>query len=123
MLKRQWLIYDLSREQPPTCWPFIIPKTSEKVPLILSCIKPNGLDGCTPLTFSLRSLQQLSKLLITFYPGVPLYGTHVDLKNAFWRFVPPESPHTVFRMRPGSSGRVVGLGRLPFGWKYSPLIC
>ena len=57
------------------------------------------------------------------YPGVPLYGTHIDLKNAFWSFVLPEPARTVFRLRAGHSGRVVGLGRLPFGWKYSPFIC
>ena len=91
--------------------------------LILSCVKQNGLDGCTPPRFSLRSWEQLSKLLLTFYPGVPLYGTHIDLKNAFWSFVLPESARTVFRLRSGRSGRVVGLGRLPFGWKYSPFIC
>ena len=54
---------------------------------------------------------------------MPLYGTHIDLKNAFWSFVLPESARTVFRLRSGPSGRVVGLGRLPFGWKYSPFIC
>ena len=123
VLKRQWLLYDLLEHLPPTCWPFIIPKTSEKVSLILSFVKQNGLDGCTPPRFSLRSWEQLSKLLVTFYPGVPLYGTHIDLKNAFWSFVLPESARTVFRPRSGPSGRVVGLGRLPFGWKYSPFIC
>ena len=35
----------------------------------------------------------------------------------------PESARTVFRLRSGPSGRVVGLGRLPLGWKYSPFIC
>ena len=78
---------------------------------------------CTPPRFSLRSWEQLSKLLVTFYPGVPLYGTHIDLKNAFWSFVLLESARTVFRLQSGPSGRVVGLGRLPFGWKYSPFIC
>ena len=66
MLKRQWLLYEL----PPMCWPFIIPKTSEKVSLILSCVKQNGMDGGTPAHFSLWSWEHLSKLLITFYPGV-----------------------------------------------------
>ena len=83
------------------------------------------MDGCTPLAparFSLRSWKQLSKPLVTFYPGVPLYGTHIDLKNAFWSFVLPESARTLFRLHSGPSGRVVGLGRLPFGWKYSPLV-
>ena len=83
VLKRQWLLYGLSEDLPPTCWPFIVPKTSEKVFLILSCVKQNGLDGCTPPRFSLRSWEQLSQLLVTFYPGVPLCGTHIDLKNAF----------------------------------------
>ena len=123
VLKRQWLLYDLSEELPPTCWPFIIPKTSEKVSLILSCVKQNGLDGCTPPRFSLRSWEQLSKLLVTFYPGVPLYGTHIDLKNAFWSFVLPALARTVFGLRSGPSGRVVGLGRLPSGRKYSPFMC
>ena len=76
-----------------------------------------------PPRFSLRSWEQLSKLLVTFYPGVPLYGTHIDLKNAFWNFVLPESARTVFCLCSGPSGRVVGLGRLPSGWKYSPFIC
>ena len=35
----------------------------------------------------------------------------------------PEPARTVFRLWSGPSGRVVGLGRLPFGWKYSPFIC
>ena len=108
VLKRQWLLYGLSEDLPPTCWPFIIPKTSEKVSLILSGVKQNGLDGCTSPRFLLRSWEQLSNLLVRFYPGVPLYGTHIDLKNAFWSFVLPESAHTVFRLRSGPSGRVVG---------------
>ena len=115
VLKRQWLLYELCEDLPRTCWPFIIPKTSKKVSLIPSCVKQNGMHGCTPPRFSLRSWEQLSKLLVTFYPGVPLYGTHIDLKNAFWSLVLPESARTVFRLRSGPSGRVVGLGRLPFG--------
>ena len=123
VLKRRWLLYDLSEELPPTCWPFTIPLTSEKVSLILGCVKQNGMDGCTPPRFSLWTWEQLSKPLITFYPGVLLYGTHIDLKNAFWSFVQLESARTLFRLRSGTSGWVVGLGRLPFGWKYSPYFC
>ena len=48
VLKSQWLLYDLSEDLALTCWPFIIPKTSEKVSSILSCVNQNGLDGCTP---------------------------------------------------------------------------
>ena len=35
----------------------------------------------------------------------------------------PESTRTLFRLRSGPSGRVVGLGGLPFVWKYRPYIC
>ena len=126
VLKRQWLLYDLFEDLPPTCWPFIIPKTYKKVSLILSYVKQSGFRRVyppSPPRFSLRSWEQLSKLLVTFYPGLPLYGTHIDLKNAFWSFVLLDSARAVFRLCSGPSGRVVGLGRLPFGWKYSPFIC
>ena len=38
---------------PPTCYPFVIPKSSEKVSLILSCVKINKSDGAKPPTFRL----------------------------------------------------------------------
>ena len=47
----------------------------------------------------------------------------MDLKNAFWSFVLHVLARTVFRLRSGPSGRVVGLGRLPFGCKYRTIIC
>ena len=115
VLKRQWLLYDVSEDLPPTCWSFIIPKTLEKVSLMLRCVKQNGLDGGAPRRFLLRSWEQLSKLLVTLYPGVPFYGKHIDLQNAFWSFVLPEPERTLFRRCSGPSKRVVGLGRLPFG--------
>ena len=40
---------------PPTCYPFVIPKSSEKVSLILSCLKINKSDGGKPPTFRLDS--------------------------------------------------------------------
>ena len=123
VLKRDWLLYDLQGSPTPTCWPFVIPESSEKVSLILSCVKQNGMDGCRPPRFSLKSWEQLSTILSTFSPGVPLYSTHIDLKTAFWSFLLPESAHTMFRLRSAPNGKVVGIGRLPFGWKYSPYIC
>ena len=36
---------------PPTCHPFVIPKSSEKVSLILRCIKQNKQDGSVLPTF------------------------------------------------------------------------
>ena len=98
VLKHQWLPHDLSEDMPPMCWLVIIPKIRGKVSLILSCVKHTGMDGCTPPRFSLRSWEYLSKVLITFYPGLPLYGANIDLKNAFCSFVLPESARTLFRL-------------------------
>ena len=75
-----------------------------------------------PRRFSLRSWEQLSKELVTFYPGVRLYEQHINLKNAFWSFVLTELARTIFRSRSGPSRRFVDLGRLPFEWKCSPFI-
>ena len=123
VVKRQRLLYHLSEDLPPTCWPFIISKTTEKVSSHSVVVNKMDWTGAPPRRLSLRAWEQLSKLLVTFYPGLPLYGTHIDLKNGFWSFVLLELAHTVFRLCSGPSGRVVGLGILPFGWKYSPFIC
>ena len=46
---------DRRHPPPPTCYPFVIPKSSEKVSLILSCVKINKSDGAKPPTFRLDS--------------------------------------------------------------------
>ena len=121
LLKRQWLLYDLFEEPPTTCWPFLIPKTSEKVSLITSYANQNGLEGCTPpRRFLLRSWEHLRELLVTLHAGVPLYAMHIDLMNAFWSSGLVESARTFFRLCPGPNRRVVGLGRLPFGGSIVP---
>ena len=74
---------------------------------------------CAPPRFSLQSWEQLSRLLIAFFPGVPLYGTHI-LKMHFGALFLPDSARTLFCLRSGPSGQVVGLS---FGWKYSLYIC
>ena len=40
---------------PPTCYPFVIPKSSERVSLIMGCVKQNRMDGSVPPTFRLDS--------------------------------------------------------------------
>ena len=74
---------------PPMCYPFVIPKSSEKVSLILSCVKINKSDGGKPPTFRLDSWEDLARSLSAFPPDVDLYGLHIDLKNAFWSFCLP----------------------------------
>ena len=88
MLKRQWLLHDLAGDPSPTYSPFIIPKTSKAVSLILNCAKQNAPNGCTRPRFSLQSWGQWSNLLNFFCPGFPLYGTHTNLMNALCRMWP-----------------------------------
>ena len=40
------------------------------------------MDGCPPPRILLQSWEHLRTLLSTYSPGVPLYGTHIDLENA-----------------------------------------
>ena len=49
-----------------------------------------------------------------------------DLKNTFWSFVPPLKAEKAFRFgfRLGGGACVLyRMRRMPFGWKYSPLVC
>ena len=108
---------------PPTCYPFVIPKSSEKVSLILSCVKINKSDGPKPPSFGLDSWEDLARSLSAFPLGVGLYGVHIDLKNAFWSFCLPQGARQVFRFRSAPGAPPVALSRLPFGWKYSPYLC
>ena len=47
--------------------------------------------------------------------------THVDLSNSFWSFLLLEGSEGAFRFR--LSGKLWDMKRLPFGWKYSLVIC
>ena len=111
------------RPPPPTCYPFVIPKSSENVSLILSCVKINKSDGAKPPTFRLDSWEDLARSLSAFLPDLDLYGVDIDLNNAFWSFCLPPEAQRIFRFRPAPEAPPVALSRLPFGWKYSPYLC
>ena len=65
-----------------TCWPFTIPKTTEKVSLIFNLVDLNeGLQR--PALFSLDGWEQISQKLAEWPADRPLFCTHVDLKNTF----------------------------------------
>ena len=108
---------------PPTCYLFVIPKSSEKVSLILSCVKQNKRDKSVPLTFRLDFWKDLARALLTIPPGHPLFVVHIDLKNAIWSFRLPPQTRRIFRFRPSPGLPAVELERLPFGWKQSPYFC
>ena len=100
---------------PPTCYPLVIPTSSEKVSLLLSCVKQNKRDGSVPPTFRLDSWEYLACAVSRIAPGKPLFGVHIDLKNAFWSFRPPPGARRLFRFRSGPGLPDVELERLPFG--------
>ena len=106
----------------PSVFPFIIPKSSRKVSLILSCVGLNE-ESMDPPHFALPSWEGICRLLNQTPPDQRLYATHIDLTNAFWSFILPEGVDRAFRARVRPGGPVVGATRLPFGWKFSPYLC
>ena len=63
-----------------TCWPFIIPKTTEKVSLIFNLVDLNeGLPR--PASFSLDGWELISRTLAEWPADRPLLCTHVDVKT------------------------------------------
>ena len=107
-----------------TCWPFVIPKSTEKGSLIFNLVEFNE-SLHKPLSFSLDGWEQISQRLAEWPADRPLFCTHVDLKNAFWSFKLPRRHERAFRFRVRWEGveRVFCMSRMPFGWKHSPLFC
>ena len=61
----------------PTRYPFVIPKSSEKVSLVLSCVKQNREDGAKPPTFKLDSWEEFGERpLQNTARRTPFCGTH-----------------------------------------------
>ena len=105
-----------------TCWPFIIPKTTEKVSLIFILVDLNeGLQR--PASFSLDGWQQILRKLAEWPADRPLFCTHVDCKIAFWSFTLPRQHARAFRFRLQWEGadRFFCMSGTPFGCKHSPL--
>ena len=93
---------------PPSVFPFIIPKSSAKVSLILSCVGMSEFKGKPP-GFDLPSWEGVACFLAEAPPGVQYYATHVDLSNAFWSFVLPAHARRAFRFRATGRGGVYSL--------------
>ena len=67
---------------PPPVSPFIVPKSSAKVTLILPCVGMKELTGKPP-HFDLPSWEKIPLFLAYAARGTQYYATHVDLSNAF----------------------------------------
>ena len=107
-----------------TCWPFIIPKTTEKVSLIFNLVDLNEALQ-KPASFCSDGWEPISHKLAEWPADRPLFCTHVDLKNAFWSFALPRRHARAFRfhLRWEGEDRIFCMSRMPFGWKHSPRAC
>ena len=66
-------------------------------------------------------LPELDSLRLLAEPGAPLLACHIDLTNAFWSLTLPEPYKNSFRVR--IDGKSYAFSCLPFGWRFSPVIC
>ena len=66
-------------------------------------------------------LRELEGLRLSAEPGAPLLASHIDLTNAFWSLTLPEPYKNSFRVR--IDGPSYAFSCLPFGWRFSPVIC
>ena len=97
----------------------VIPKNSQKCPLIFACVWLNGVDGPKPPIFHLPQVEQLTRLMAT--AGQKTLLGKIDLSNCFWSILMPYRWCRVFRLNtPQGCFRWL---TLPFEWKYSPVLC
>ena len=80
---------------------------------------------CKPPRFTLTGWDSTAKVLCEAPHAVGFFCTHVDLRNAFWSFHLPRRFRHVFRFKHAWEGaeRVFCMERMPFGSKFSPLLC
>ena len=97
----------------------VIPKNSQKCALIFACVGLNGVDGRKPPKFHLPQVEQVTRLMAT--TGHKTFLGKIDLSNCFWSIRMPYRWRRVFHVNtPQGCFRWL---TLPFGWKYSPVLC
>ena len=98
----------------------VIPKNSEKCGFIMNCMKQNASDCRPPPKFVLLQLEALRDcLLLRKRKRVSLIK--FDVSNCYWSILMPKRWKDIFRV--SVSGQSYAWSPLPFGWKYSPVIC
>ena len=78
-----------------------------------------------PPRFTLAGWEPTAKVLCEAPRHIGLFCTHVDLRNVFWSFQLLRRFRRAFRFKHVWEGfeRVFCMERMPFGWKFSPLLC
>ena len=97
----------------------VIPKNSQKCALIFACVGLNDADWRKPPKFRLPQVQQVTRLMAD--AGHKAFLGKIDLSDCFWSIRMPYKWCRVFRVNtPQGCFRWL---TLPFGWKYSPVLC
>ena len=132
---------------------FPIPKNAVKASMIVQLVRLNKCHRFRPPRFSLPSVEdlafltqahsmglsrlslrsrsldhlndpfprELESLRLSAEPGAPLLACHIDLTNPFWSLTLPQPYKNSFRVR--IDGKSYAFPCLPFGWRFSPVIC
>ena len=98
----------------------VSPKSSEKCAFILNSVKQNARDGRKPRGFQLPQIEHLRDSILLGWRQ-KLNMAKLDLSNCFWSLRLPRSWVGEFSVCVGDAQYV--WQSLPFGWKYSPLLC
>ena len=103
-----------------SCKAQVRPKSSEKCAFILNCVKQNATDDRKPRGFQLAQIERLRDSVL-LGGRQRLYMAKLDLSNCFWSLHLPRSWVGAFSVCVGDAQYV--WQSLPFGCKYSPLLC
>ena len=98
----------------------VIPKNSEKCIFIMNCMKQNASDCHPPPKFVLPQLEALRDGLLP-RKRKRVYVIKFDVSNCYWSILMPKRSRHIFQV--SVSGKSYAWSSLPFGWKYSPVIC
>ena len=111
---------------PANAWAFLVPKNLLKCSFIWHLVWFNKDMGGAPPGFNLPTLEDMAYLMHLYCTNgrEGVWATHIDISNCFWSFLLPEHLQDAFRISlGGKSGKNISILRLPFGWKYSPILC
>ena len=100
--------------------PQVRPKNSEKCVFILNCVKQNAYDDRKPRGFPLPQIERLRDSVL-LGGRQRSYMAKLDLSICFCSLCLPRSWVGEFSVCVGDAQYV--WQSLPFGWKYSPLLC
>ena len=98
----------------------VIPKNSEKCSFIMNCMKQNASDWRLPPKFVLPQLEALRDCLL-LRKRKRVYMIKFDVSNCYWSILMPKRWRDIFQV--SVSGQSYAWSSLPFGYKYSPVMC